>query len=31
LSRTQIVQHLPVALIVSLALTFLPTPSFAQG
>jgi hypothetical protein len=31
LSRPQIVRHLPFAVIVSLALTFLPTRSFAQG
>ncbi len=31
LSRNQIVRHLPFAVIVSLALTFLPTRSFAQG
>ncbi len=31
LSRPQIVRHLPFAVIVSLALTFPPTRSFAQG
>ena len=30
-SRLQVVRHLPLALIISLALTFLPTRSFAQG
>jgi hypothetical protein len=30
-SRLQVVRHLPFALIISLALTFLPSRSFAQG
>jgi len=30
-SRLQVVRHLPLALLISLALTFLTTRSFAQG